>query len=107
GGRVSSGVPALYARLAEADGIDRLGKLRLCVSGSAPRSAERHERIRARSGQTILERYGMTETLMLTTNPYDGERKAGTVGLPFPGVDVRLAPDTAEIQVRGPNVFAG
>jgi malonyl-CoA/methylmalonyl-CoA synthetase len=101
------GVPTMYARLADADGVDRLGRLRLCVSGSAPLSAELHERIRSRSGQTILERYGMTETLMLTTNPYEGERKAGTVGLPFPGVDVRLAPDTSEIQVRGPNVFAG
>jgi malonyl-CoA/methylmalonyl-CoA synthetase len=101
------GVPTMYARLADASGLDRLGRLRLCVSGSAPLSAELHERIRAGSGQTILERYGMTETLMLTTNPYVGERRAGTVGLPFPGVQVRLEPDTAEIQVRGPNVFSG
>ena len=101
------GVPTMYARLATADGLERLGKLRLCVSGSAPLSAELHERIRAASGQTILERYGMTETLMLTTNPYDGERRAGTVGLPFPGVELRLAPVTNEIEVRGPNVFAG
>jgi malonyl-CoA/methylmalonyl-CoA synthetase len=97
----------MYARLADADALERLGRLRLCVSGSAPLSAELHERIRAGSGQTILERYGMTETLMLTTNPYDAERKAGTVGLPFPGVELRLAPDTSEVQVRGPNVFAG
>ncbi|MEA3057184.1 MAG: malonyl-CoA/methylmalonyl-CoA synthetase [Actinomycetota bacterium] len=101
------GVPTMYARLADANGLERLGRLRLCVSGSAPLSAELHERIRAESGQTIVERYGMTETLMLTTNPYSGERRAGTVGLPFPGVDVRLAPDTSEIQVRGPNVFSG
>jgi malonyl-CoA/methylmalonyl-CoA synthetase len=101
------GVPTMYARLAEADGLERLGKLRLCVSGSAPLSAELHERIRSRSGQTILERYGMTETLMLTTNPYDGERRAGTVGFPFPGVELRLEPESSEIQVRGPNVFAG
>ena len=101
------GVPTMYARLAEADGLDRLGKLRLCVSGSAALSADLHERIRERSGQTILERYGMTETLMLTTNPYDGERRAGTVGMPFPGVELRLDPDSSEIQVKGPNVFAG
>ena len=101
------GVPTMYARLASADGLERLGKLRLCVSGSAPLSAELHERIRAASGQTILERYGMTETLMLTTNPYEGERRAGTVGMPFPGVELRLAQETNEIEVRGPNVFAG
>ena len=101
------GVPTMYARLAAADGLERLGRLRLCVSGSAPLSAELHERIRAASAQTILERYGMTETLMLTTNPYDGERRAGTVGFPFPGVEVRLDADSSEIQVRGPNVFAG
>ena len=101
------GVPTMYARLADADGLERLGKLRLCVSGSAPLSAELHERIRTGSGQAILERYGMTETLMLTTNPYDGERRAGTVGMPFPGVELRLASDTSEIEVRGPNVFAG
>jgi malonyl-CoA/methylmalonyl-CoA synthetase len=100
------GVPTMYARLAEHPRVAQLGKLRLCVSGSAPLSAELHERIRAASGQTILERYGMTETLMLTTNPYDGERRAGTVGLPFPGVEVRLS-ETSEIEVRGPNVFAG
>jgi malonyl-CoA/methylmalonyl-CoA synthetase len=101
------GVPTMYARLAEADGLDRLGRLRLCVSGSAPLSAALHERIRSASGQTILERYGMTETLMLTTNPYDGERRPGTVGFPFPGVELRLDPASSEIQVKGPNVFAG
>ena len=101
------GVPTMYSRLADADGLARLGNLRLCVSGSAPLSAELHERIRAESGQTILERYGMTETLMLTTNPYEGERRAGTVGMPFPGVELRLAEGSSEIEVRGPNVFAG
>ncbi|HVM52007.1 MAG TPA: AMP-binding protein [Acidimicrobiales bacterium] len=101
------GVPTMWSRLAAADGLERLGKLRLCVSGSAPLAPELLERIRDASGQTILERYGMTETLMLTTNPYDGERRAGTVGMPFPGVEVRLDADTAEIEVRGANVFAG
>jgi malonyl-CoA/methylmalonyl-CoA synthetase len=101
------GVPTIWSRLVEHPNVAQLAKLRLCTSGSAPLSAELHERIRAASGQTILERYGMTETGMLTTNPYDGERRAGTVGMPFPGVSVRLAPDTSEIQVQGPNVFAG
>jgi malonyl-CoA/methylmalonyl-CoA synthetase len=100
------GVPTMYARLADAPGLERLGSLRLCVSGSAPLAPDLLARIRDRSGQTILERYGMTETLMLTTNPFDGERRAGTVGMPFPGVDVRLA-ESGEIEVRGPNVFAG
>jgi malonyl-CoA/methylmalonyl-CoA synthetase len=63
--------------------------------------------ISAESGQHVLERYGMTETLMNTSNPYDGERRPGSVGVPLPGVDVRLAPGTDEILVRGPNVFAG
>ena len=101
------GVPTMWSRLASADGLERLGKLRLCVSGSAPLAPDLLERIREATGQTILERYGMTETLMLTTNPYDGERKPGSVGLPFPGVEVRLDPETSEIEVRGPNVFGG
>ncbi len=101
------GVPTMYARLAGAAGLDRLGNLRLCVSGSAPLSAELHQRIADRSGQVVLERYGMTETVMLTSNPHDGERRPGTVGFPLPGVDLRLNPDTDEIEVRGPNVFAG
>ena len=112
------GVPTMYARLAEAPGAERLAGLRLCVSGSAPLSAALHARIAERCGQTVLERYGMTETLMLVSNPYDGERRAGTVGLPLPGVEVRLDESgtgsdagpgaaTGEILVRGPNVFAG
>jgi malonyl-CoA/methylmalonyl-CoA synthetase len=101
------GVPTMYARLAAASGLERLGKLRLCVSGSAPLAPELLERIRDATGQTILERYGMTETLMLTTNPHDGERRPGTVGMPFPGVEVRLNAETSEIEVRGPNVFSG
>ncbi len=101
------GVPTMYARLEEADGVGRLGGLRLCVSGSAPLDADRHRRIAARTGQVILERYGMTETIMLVSNPYDGERRAGTVGFPLPGVDVRLDDASGEILVRGPNVFGG
>jgi malonyl-CoA/methylmalonyl-CoA synthetase len=101
------GVPTMYARLAEATGAERLGRLRLCVSGSAPLSASLHERIRGRTGQVVLERYGMSETVMLVSNPYEGERRPGTVGFPLPGVEVRLADGTNEIEVRGPNVFAG
>jgi malonyl-CoA/methylmalonyl-CoA synthetase len=101
------GVPTMYARLAEAPGAERLGRLRLCVSGSAPLSPEMHLRIEERCGQRILERYGMTETVMLVSNPYEGERRAGAVGFPFPGVDLRLDPASSEIEVRGPNVFSG
>ncbi len=101
------GVPTMYHRLAEAERPERLGALRLCVSGSAPLSADLHRAIKGRCGQVVLERYGMTETVMLVSNPYDGERRPGTVGFPLPGVDVRLAEDTSEILVRGPNVFSG
>ncbi len=101
------GVPTMYKRLADAPGIERLRSLRLCVSGSAPLPAELHQRIRERAGQVVLERYGMTETLMLTSNPYDGERRPGTVGVPLPGVRLRLDAATSEILVNGPNVFGG
>ncbi|QGG95026.1 AMP-binding protein [Actinomarinicola tropica] len=101
------GVPTMYSRLVEAPGAERLASLRLCVSGSAPLSATLHARIADRCGQRVLERYGMTETVMLVSNPYDGERRPGTVGIPLPGVELRLAPGTSEIEVRGPNVFGG
>ncbi len=104
------GVPTMYHRIAESAHLSDLSGLRLAVSGSAPLPAELHEAIRAGSGQVVLERYGMTETVMLVSNPYEGERRPGTVGFPLPGVDVRLDPRegaTAEIQVRGPNVIAG
>jgi malonyl-CoA/methylmalonyl-CoA synthetase len=102
------GVPTMYARLAAEPRAAELSRLRLCVSGSAPLSAALHQRIEELSGQRILERYGMTETLMLTSNPHDGERRPGTVGLPLPGVELRLNDgDRGEILVRGPNVFAG
>jgi len=100
------GVPTMYHRLAQSPRVGELARLRLCVSGSAALPAELHEALAERGGQRVLERYGMTETLMLVSNPYEGERRPGSVGLPLPGVDLRLS-DGGEIQVRGPNVFAG
>ena len=113
------GVPAMYVRLLDldADLARRIGgAIRLFVSGSAPLPAQVLEAFRERFGQTILERYGMTETLMTLSNPYDGERRPGTVGVPLPGVAVRLldeagrpVPDgtTGELYVSGPTVCAG
>ena len=100
------GVPTMYHRLVGSDLVGRLGGLRLCVSGSAPLSRRLHGEVTAASGIVVLERYGMTETLMNVSNPLEGERRAGTVGFPLPGVEVRLAHD-GEILVRGPNVFGG
>ena len=101
------GVPTMYGRLLESERANELEKLRLCVSGSAPLAAELHQRIYQVTGQRVLERYGMTETAMLVSNPYEGERRPGSVGFPLPGVDVRLEGEPAEIQVKGPNVFSG
>jgi malonyl-CoA/methylmalonyl-CoA synthetase len=101
------GVPTMYHRLAGSPLGECLRRLRLCVSGSAPLPAEIHQRIADHTGQRVLERYGMTETVMLVSNPYDGERRPGTVGFPLPGVEVRLAASNGEIHVRGPNLFAG
>jgi malonyl-CoA/methylmalonyl-CoA synthetase len=81
--------------------------LRLCVSGSAPLPADLFAQIAERSGQSILERYGMTETGMNLSNPYDGERRPGTVGFPLPGVSAKLDASTDEILLQGPNVFGG
>jgi malonyl-CoA/methylmalonyl-CoA synthetase len=100
------GVPTMYHRLLASGEMGRLRGQRLCVSGSAPLSAELHAAVTAVSGIVVLERFGMTETLMNVSNPYEGERRAGTVGFPLPGVEVRLARD-GEILVRGPNVFDG
>jgi malonyl-CoA/methylmalonyl-CoA synthetase len=103
------GVPTMYVRLLETplDQARQIGeRMRLFVSGSAPLPAQVLEDFRARFGHTILERYGMSETLMNISNPYAGERRAGTVGLPLPGVSVKLD-DTGEVWVKGPNVFAG
>ena len=102
------GVPTMYGRLVESPRARELARLRLCVSGSAPLPAALHEAFADVSGQRVLERYGMTETVMLVSNPYDGERRAGTVGFPLPGVELRLSTDgRSEVEVRGPNVFAG
>lgn len=98
------GVPAMYQRLAKDGRAAALRRLRLLVSGSAPLPAELANEIAKVAGQLPLERYGMTETVMLTSNPYDGTRKPGTVGFPLPGVELRLAPD-GEVRVRGPNVI--
>jgi malonyl-CoA/methylmalonyl-CoA synthetase len=103
------GVPTMYARLAASPRVAELGRLRLCVSGSAPLPAALHEQLAADGGVRVLERYGMTETIMNVSNPYDGERRAGTVGFPLPGVELQLAGDggSGEILLRGPNVFPG
>ncbi len=113
------GVPTFYTRLLDDDRFTRelTAHMRLFVSGSAPLLAETHVEFEERTGHRILERYGMTETNMNTSNPYDGERRAGTVGFPLPGVDLRVCdPDTGDtlaqgeiggIEVKGPNVFAG
>jgi malonyl-CoA/methylmalonyl-CoA synthetase len=115
---VFMGVPTYYTRLlAEpALDVDRCRSIRLFISGSASLLASTHDEFRARTGHHILERYGMTETSMITSNPLDGERRPGTVGFPLPDVDVRVTDDAGTevargtiggIEVRGPNVFAG
>jgi malonyl-CoA/methylmalonyl-CoA synthetase len=101
------GVPTMYARLAAHPRVAELARLRLCVSGSAPLPAALHDELHQRSGVRVLERYGMTETIMNVSNPYEGERRAGTVGFPLPGVEVRLDEASGEILLRGPNVFPG
>ncbi len=111
------GVPTFYTRLLAAPGFTRdlVAHMRLFVSGSAPLLAETHREFEDRTGHRILERYGMTETNMNTSNPYDGERRAGTVGFALPGVELRIMAGGVEvargevggIAVRGPNVFAG
>jgi malonyl-CoA/methylmalonyl-CoA synthetase len=103
------GVPTVYVRLLETppDAAREIGRhMRLFVSGSAPLPAQVLEDFRGLFGHTILERYGMSETLMNISNPYAGERRPGTVGLPLPGVSVRLD-ETGEVWVKGPNVCAG
>ena len=107
---VVMGVPTHYVRLLAdpAFGSEVTQGVRLFTSGSAPMLVTTHDEFRASTGQVILERYGMTETCMLTSNPLDGPRRPGTVGLPLPGVEVRLSDgDPGGIEVRGPNVLAG
>ncbi|MCB0963576.1 MAG: AMP-binding protein [Acidimicrobiales bacterium] len=101
------GVPTTWSRLAATGRAAELASLRLGVSGSAPLDPGLFAAIEAASGHRLLERYGMTETVMNVSNPFDGERRPGTVGLPLPGVEVRLAPETDEVELRGPNVFSG
>lgn len=116
---VMMGVPTFYTRLLAQPALtpELTRSMRLFISGSAPLSAETHKEWQARTGHAIIERYGMTETNMNTSNPYDGERRPGTVGFPLPGVAVRIAEpekgpevplgDVGVIEVRGPNVFTG
>ncbi|MAQ82111.1 MAG: malonyl-CoA synthase [Maritimibacter sp.] len=113
------GVPTFYTRLLDDPRFDRdlVGHFRLFVSGSAPLLAETHRQFEDRTGHRILERYGMTETNMNTSNPYDGDRRAGTVGPALPGVELKVTdPETGAelprgeigmIEVRGANVFQG
>ena len=113
------GVPTFYTRLLADERLNRRSTehMRLFTSGSAPLLAETHKAFEARTGQRILERYGMTETNMNTSNPYEGERRGGTVGFPLAGVDLRIVDATSGervadgeigvIEVKGPNVFTG
>jgi malonyl-CoA/methylmalonyl-CoA synthetase len=115
---VMMGVPTFYTRLLDTTdlGPAHCRGMRLFVSGSAPLLAETHKAFEARTGQRILERYGMTETGILASNPLQGERKAGTVGLPLPDVQIRIADEegkalppgaTGAVEVKGANVFPG
>jgi malonyl-CoA/methylmalonyl-CoA synthetase len=116
---VLMGVPTFYTRLLRHPDLtkDTVKNMRLFVSGSAPLLAETHTQWQQQTGHAILERYGMTETNMNTSNPYDGDRRPGTVGLPLPGVEIRLRDpdsgsqvalgDIGQIEVKGPNVFSG
>ncbi|MDE5444594.1 AMP-binding protein [Bradyrhizobium sp. CSA207] len=116
---VLMGVPTFYTRLLQNAALSRetTKHMRLFISGSAPLLAETHREWSARTGHAVLERYGMTETNMNTSNPYDGERVPGAVGFPLPGVTVRVTdPETGKelprdeigmIEVKGPNVFKG
>jgi malonyl-CoA/methylmalonyl-CoA synthetase len=118
---VFMGVPTLYTRLLAEPGLDRnaVRSMRLFVAGSAPLLVETFSEWIERTGHTILERYGMSETIMLTSNPYDpkaGARRGGTVGFPLPGVGLRVRDETGRelprgevggIEVKGPNVFKG
>ncbi|MEE4010823.1 malonyl-CoA synthase [Roseibium sp. FZY0029] len=113
------GVPTFYTRLLQDERFtaELTEGIRLFISGSAPLLADTHRQFEERTGHRILERYGMTETNMNTSNPYEGERRAGTVGFPLPGVELKitdpatgdtLPPETVgQIEVRGPNVFKG
>jgi len=119
GATAMMGVPTFYTRLLQHPGLtpEATRHMRVFISGSAPLLAETHDAWKARTGHAILERYGMTETVMNTSNPYDGDRVPGTVGFPLPGVSARIAePESGKplpqgeigvIEVKGPNVFKG
>ncbi len=120
---VMMGVPTFYVRLLADARLDKnlVGHIRLFISGSAPLLAETFAEFNHRTGHAILERYGMSETVMLTSNPFDGERRAGTVGFVLPGVKLRLMGDSGKViafkkgvdseiggvEVKGPNIFIG
>lgn len=116
---VLMGVPTFYVRLLGLDGLNQevTKTMRLFISGSAPMLAETHRNWSNRTNHSIIERYGMTETNMNTSNPYDGERRAGTVGFPLPDIEVIVADrengqklkngEVGSIEIRGPNVFKG
>ncbi|MGM0913346.1 MAG: malonate--CoA ligase [Pseudomonadota bacterium] len=118
-GTVLMGVPTFYTRLVADPRLtpEVTARMRLFVSGSAPLTAETHQAFEEKTGHAILERYGMTETNMNISNPYNGARRAGTVGQPLPGVEIRItnresgdvvpAGEIGMLQVRGPNVFIG
>ncbi|MBD3898299.1 malonyl-CoA synthase [Halomonas sp. ML-15] len=118
-GSVLMGVPTFYTRLVQDPRLspEATANMRLFVSGSAPLTAETHQAFEAKTGHAILERYGMTETNMNLSNPYEGERRAGTVGMPLPGVEYRITDretgdevpqgEIGMLQIRGPNVFIG
>ena len=101
------GVPTMYHRLARHPQVQEMSKMRLCVSGSAPLAPSLHRKLNQEAGIEVLERYGMTETVMLVSNPYLGERRSGTVGFPLPGVKMKVEEPSGEILVSGPNVFEG
>lgn len=118
-GTVLMGVPTFYTRLVADPRLtsEVTARMRLFISGSAPLTAETHQAFEEKTGHAILERYGMTETNMNISNPYDGARRAGTVGRPLPGVEIRITDretgkevadgEIGILQVRGPNVFIG
>jgi malonyl-CoA/methylmalonyl-CoA synthetase len=112
------GVPTYYVRLLQEKGLTReaVAHMRLFISGSAPLLPETFSAFRERTGQTLLERYGMTEGGMFTSNPLEGERRAGTVGFPLPDVALRITGEEGQvlprgevgiIEVKGPNIFKG
>ncbi len=114
---VLMGVPTFYVRLLQEQGLATAAKaMRLFISGSAPLLAETHAQWRSATGHAILERYGMTETNMNTSNPYENERRPGSVGFPLPGIEVKVCDEAGAelpqgeigvVEVRGPNLFSG